>query len=932
MARKRFVFLSTVESFVLKLVHQFKSELIFRRWGYHRLVVLLLLGVFLFTAAIPPVLSQMSNTNANNLSVEQVSQLVEQSRQHYENGEFEKAIESLQQAAKKFEKQKDWGNLASTLSNLGLSQLELGQSSAAFKSWEEAEKYFARIKNQPGITKSRVYQAQALQSLGLYYRACELLTTTVLPKSLQCDALDEKVKTENKDSLITNWDLLADAIKEEKDKSIQIIVWRSLGDVLRVIGDLDNSQKALENGLNVAQSEKQELAIHLSLGNTFRAKGNLERDRRSSPVYDYMPWRYVYVKQEETQEEKEKENYKKAENEYQLAINYSSSHLLQLQSQLNLLNLLIERNKIANAQNLLLQIYSKDKKKFILEIPNNLTSIYAKVNLAKSLAYLNQASAQENKIVEKQTTNWDEIIHFLIETQQETQALNDKRAKSYVLGNLGGLYEYLGKLNEAQKVTQEALYLAQPNEYPDIAYQWQWQMGRLLKQNNPEAAISSYKSAVKTLESVRSDLIAINSDVQFSFRDNVEPLYRDLVDLLLTNQKQDLKKTDNLRNAIKAIDNLQLAELINFTRCNFLNLVTVDNFKTPNTAIIYPVLLKDKLVTLYELPNQQEPFSPTEQPYPSLEEVKRTLASLRKKLATEGQTPEVIEDSKKVYKWIIKPVEKILKDKKVETLVFVLDGSLRNIPMSVLYDENDKEQKHYLIDKGYAVTIAPRLKLFNPNSSQASNHSLQRKLNVFTGGVGIAQSFNNNLSFSEIEKLNEELDGIAKFVNANNPLINENFTKQTIEKRLKSSNFSAIHWKTHGVFSSDPENTFIVAYKELIKTKDLNNLIQNGSKKGAAPLELIVLSACETAQGDNRAVLGLAGIAARTGARSVISTLWTAQDEPNTQFMIRFYKELSMPGITKSQAVLNAQKALKDEYGYDTPYYWANYTLIGNWL
>ncbi|NJL81460.1 MAG: tetratricopeptide repeat protein [Richelia sp. SM2_1_7] len=305
MARKRFVFLSAVESFVLKLVHQFKSELIFRRWGYRRSsCVRCYWECFFLLLTIPPVLSQMSSAGRNNLSIEQVSQLVEQGRQHYENGEFEKAIESLQQAAKNFEKQKDWGNLASTLSNLGLSQLELGQSSAAFKSWEEAEKYFARIKNQPGITKSRVYQAQALQSLGLYYRACELLTTTALHKSLQCDALDEKVNTENKDSLITNWDLLADAIKEEKDKSIQIIVWRSLGDVLRVIGDLDNSQKALENGLNVAQSEKQELAIHLSLGNTFRAKGNLERDRRSSPIYDYMPWRYI--KREEIEEAKEK--------------------------------------------------------------------------------------------------------------------------------------------------------------------------------------------------------------------------------------------------------------------------------------------------------------------------------------------------------------------------------------------------------------------------------------------------------------------------------------------------------------------------------------------------------------------------------------------------------------------------------------------------
>ena len=108
-----------------------------------------------------------------------------------------------------------------------------------------------------------------------------------------------------------------------------------------------------------------------------------------------------------------------------------------------------------------------------------------------------------------------------------------------------------------------------------------------------------------------------------------------------------------------------------------------------------------------------------------------------------------------------------------------------------------------------------------------------------------------------------------------------------------------IHWKTHGVFSSDPEQTFLVTHEGSIKARDLNNLINTGSQGGIEPIELLVLSACETAQGDNRAVLGLAGIAVRTGARSTVSTLWRADDFANTELMKRFYQELSN-GATKT--------------------------------
>ena len=237
--------------------------------------------------------------------------------------------------------------------------------------------------------------------------------------------------------------------------------------------------------------------------------------------------------------------------------------------------------------------------------------------------------------------------------------------------------------------------------------------------------------------------------------------------------------------------------------------------------------------------------------------------------------------------------------------------------MAALYDGNE-----YLINH-YAIALAPKLELFQPSRRS-------RNLNVFLGGIGESQTVNNE-TFPKIENLSSELDEIRKLVQAKPPLLNAEFTETNLERSLQSAQFSAIHLKTHGVFSSDPEETFIVAYRELITGKDLGRLIQTGRMGEASPVELMVLSACSTAQGDNRAVLGLAGTAVQAGARSVVSTLWEAQDFPNTQMMIQFYQELLDPNLTKAQALRKAQLHLLDQ-GYKTPHIWATYVLVGNWL
>ena len=102
------------------------------------------------------------------------------------------------------------------------------------------------------------------------------------------------------------------------------------------------------------------------------------------------------------------------------------------------------------------------------------------------------------------------------------------------------------------------------------------------------------------------------------------------------------------------------------------------------------------------------------------------------------------------------------------------------------------------------------------------------------------------------------------------------------------------------------------------------------SQKG--PLELLTLSACETAAGDERAALGLAGVAVRTGVSSAVASLWQVEDNSARDLMTHFYRELKNPTNTKAMALQKAQLKIMNNPKYAHPRYWSHILLISNWL
>jgi hypothetical protein len=115
-----------------------------------------------------------------------------------------------------------------------------------------------------------------------------------------------------------------------------------------------------------------------------------------------------------------------------------------------------------------------------------------------------------------------------------------------------------------------------------------------------------------------------------------------------------------------------------------------------------------------------------------------------------------------------------------------------------------------------------------------------------------------------------------------------------------------VHIATHAQFGDSPSNSFLLTYDGRLSLDDLAALVER-TRFGDQPLELLTLSACETAAGDERAALGLAGIALRSGARSALATLWPVNDQAASELIAEFYRQLASGGVSKAEALRRAR-------------------------
>ena len=748
--------------------------------------------------------------------------------------------------------------LAQTLDIQGQIQLEQGQAEAALATWQAAAELYEQLNRPLDLAQNQINQGQAMQTMGLYRRAVEIL--------LEAEQ----------------------HFQAEPDSVAHAVGLRSLGDALRVAGSLDRSQQALEESLAIAERVQSASAIsaaYLSLGNTLRARG--ERDA--------------------------------ALNAYRQAASDAANPLRQVQANLNAFSLLSQEPDWAQLQTLQQQIQQQ-----IDQLPSGRSAVYARVNYASSLMTLGQTLWQPNA-PSTRLPNPLQVAEQLTIAIQQAQALGDRHSESYAVGTLGTLYEQTEQWAGARQLTEQALMLAQSVNADDISYRWQWQLGRILAiqsespsvtGDSPEGlyrnAIAAYSEAVTTLQRIRKDLVAINPEVQFSFQESVEPIHRELVSLLLKPGKE--TPPENLETARQVLESLQVAELENFFQeaCLEAQPVAIDEVDQ-QAAVVYSILLSDRLEVILSLPQQPLTHYST---LISEEEMQENIVAFRQ-LITNRRIPiqRTLPAAQQFYDWLIRPAEAELENQGIQTLVFVLDGALRNVPMATLHDG-----EKFLVER-FGVALTPGLQLLTPRRLE------NQQINVLAAGLTDARQ-----GFSPLPNVTDELFQIQAEVSAQ-VLLNEEFTFETFQEMVRSQPFPVVHLATHGKFSSNLEDTFILTWDDRLDINELSGLLQNSDLSRQEPIELLVLSACQTASGDRRATLGLAGMAVRAGARSTMASLWSVDDRATSELMIQFYEQLNQPGMTKAEALRLAQVSILQNPQYNrNPYFWAPFVLVGNWL
>ena len=183
--------------------------------------------------------------------------------------------------------------------------------------------------------------------------------------------------------------------------------------------------------------------------------------------------------------------------------------------------------------------------------------------------------------------------------------------------------------------------------------------------------------------------------------------------------------------------------------------------------------------------------------------------------------------------------------------------------------------------------------------------------------------------FEDLPYVEAEITGITS-VYGGKQLVNEGFVKDSVIAELERVPYSVVSFSTHGYFDSNPAESFVLTYDDRLSLDDLERFIRI-SEFREQPVELIVLSACDTAGGDERAALGLAGIGVKAGARAVLASLWAVNDRSTAVLVPAFFEHLGDGSASKAVALQRAQRAMLRDDRHAHPYHWAAFVLIGNW-
>ncbi|MBI1891795.1 MAG: CHAT domain-containing protein [Burkholderiales bacterium] len=563
------------------------------------------------------------------------------------------------------------------------------------------------------------------------------------------------------------------------------------------------------------------------------------------------------------------------------------------------------------------------------------------------------------------------------------QEAGDSRLSAEAFDQLSQLYEEQNRGEDALRLSEQGILILQTIDARDLLLKLEWRRGRLLRQvGKLDGAIAAYQRAVDHIEAIRQDIPVEYQDGRSSFRDTLEPVYLGLTDLLLQqsgslNGKEHAAQLRRARNTLELLKQTELEDFLG-DRCSVESIRKTSNDPVQRgTAVLYPIILPERLELLVETSAGLQRVTVPVAASDVRNDVARFASALRAAQSFQNL-------SRKLYDRLLKPVDAILEQEKVDTVVVVPDGVLRLLPYAALNDG-----KRFAIQK-YAIAIAPGLTMTNtqvrtdpnrqlktllagmsepgavveklpeamvkqllsssPSSSQSSTRGILMRGGLekpaTTTGTNASQTATTpkpadpvlnqearNEKLKQILSLagvKDEIETISKIA-PGETLLNQGFSLNAFGQQVTRGDYRIVHIASHGLFGGTADTTFIMAHDDLITIDKLQNFLRSAGQHDGQ-IELLTLSACETAEGDDRAPLGLSGAALKARAKTALGSLWPVADDAAKALMAEFYKNMQLPGVSKAKALQAAQLKLIANRSLAHPFFWAPFIVVGSWL
>lgn len=838
---------------------------------------------------------------------------LQKGKQAYRQGRFATALQWLQREERSQYQQKHWLDAALTQSWMALTYQQLGNTKAAHHAIAEGFQLLERspageatdrirgqlfnVRGQMQLHGGNPQTALAAwQQATKCYQALGDVWGTAIARVKQAQALYALQKN------LAAADLLAEVwhgSNQQPDSPFKIQLWYWMGKWWQQTGNLSQGKQALERALVGLRGSPfglyrwqaaGESAILSSLGDLARRQQQLAR----------------------------------ADDLYQQAEQVAAAHqlpVLQIHAQLHRLRLVENQAQWQAAQRLAGKIAIP-----LQDLPATRRTLLLQLERVRLLACLQQRDPSYGCFIANPPSVsrsqpwllWQENSRRLYQQTQQAiagaESLHDRQALSWAWGTMGWLQEHRRYRELALASTQKALRLAAATKSDRLRYQWYWQKGRLLWQrDNRQGAIAAYSQSVRTWQTLRHRDAVAYARLQADFSDRVGPVYRQLVALLLPAHQQ--VEPSQLRRARHTIEALQRAKMDRWVRDPLLpgSAMVGDS----QTGIFHTIFLPQRLEVLLSLPDGSVHRHTAWIPEDNAEAI---LQRLQGYLREPDRTVDVQNLSQQVYSWSVAPFRDRLQKAQISTCVFVLDRALATIPMSVLYDG-----ERYLLEK-YAIARVPGMGMVSPAPPPPTPKAL-------IAGISQERTISDRY-FTPLDSVQKEWQTIRSLL-PHQLLLNSDLTYANLREKLQKESFSILHIATHGEFRSQVQGTFLLLWDQLASVRSVERLLQLKNHGSSQVLDLLVLSACETARGDRQAPLGLAGMAVGAGARSTLATLWQVNDESTASLMEDFYRQyLSEPQIGKAEALRRAQLNLWESSRQDwaVPFFWSPYVLVGGWM